>query len=269
MSEQKTYTMFIARSHLEDDHVLAQGLTLGQAAKAVLESDGRKPSVMSRDHGNFRAFELSKFDAKMRLKVTVGATVPATQNQALDRDAAQNLIDVQVVARCHEFGDCHILTDEEFARRIRLVAERRRASAIERSIVTDLIDRLLAEGYRITACARWDNPRFRNSRRRDGILKLLFDLEIADLVVSRKGKEFWISLIFGESGWDVIADHSTDLGYLIDPIVKPHLPWNKPGCDERGYAVITLPSAEQLEKGDPAAREAADLFFSKMERIFG
>ncbi len=160
------------------------------------------------------------------------------------------------------------MTDAEFDRRVQHVAERRAAKALEQQITTELVDRLLEEGYRITACARWDNPHFKNSRRRDGILKLLFDLEIADLVVTKKGETSWICLIFGEDGWDTIADYSTELSYLIDPIVNPHLPWNKPGNTDRGYAVFTLPSPEQVESGDPEARDKVDAFFSVMDKVF-
>ena len=88
-------------------------------------------------------------------------------------------------------------------------------------------------------------------------------------MVTRKGEESWISLIFGEAGWDVIADFTTDLEYLIDPIVEPHLPWNRPGSTERGYTIITLPSPEQLESGDPEARDAVDGFFAVMDKTLG
>jgi hypothetical protein len=266
MSE--TYTLFIAKALIhEDDYVVARGLTLTDASIAIGKYDGAACHATSRDYGSFRVQELRKFDKKMKLKTVIGATVPATDSVVSDRLRAQHLIDTQVIARSREFCECTVMTDAEFDKRIRLVAERRAAKALERKITTELVDRLLEEGYRITACARWDNPHFKNSRRRDGILKLLFDLEIADLVVSKKGETSWICLIFGEDGWDTIADYSTELSYLIDPIVKPHLPWNKPGNTDRGYAIFTLPSPERLESGDPEARDKVDAFFSVMDKV--
>jgi hypothetical protein len=57
--------------------------------------------------------------------------------------------------------------------------------------------------------------------------------------------------------WDVVADFSLDLEYLIDPIVEPHLPWNKDG-GEPAYTVLALPSPERLESGDRAALDAVE-----------
>jgi hypothetical protein len=38
-------------------------------------------------------------------------------------------------------------------------------------------------------------------KKRDRILELLFDLEIAELCVHKKSKNLWIMLIFNEAGW--------------------------------------------------------------------
>jgi hypothetical protein len=101
--------------------------------------------------------------------------------------------------------------------------------------------------------------------RRDGILKLLFDLELADLLLHKNGETSWITLIFDESGWDVIADWTEDLTDLIEPLYEPYLPWNQPGREhERGCTIITLPSPQQLESGDPAARDKVELFFEAL-----
>jgi hypothetical protein len=267
-SDELRYTLFKPVHDLDrDDEVIGRGLTLAEASKAIRECDGQLPYFHHRDYGAFRAAELCKRDAKGKLKLVIGATVPATKDVVLDREKAERMIDVQIIARCHQFCKYQALTDTEFDQRITRVTNRRAVRALERQITTELVDRLIADGYRITCCVRFDNPPFRNSRRRDAILKLLFDLELADLHVHKGGETFWISLIFGEDGWDTIADHSTDLSYLIDPIVEPHLPWNKPGSKDRGYTILTLPSPEELESGNPEAREAADQFFGLMEKI--
>jgi hypothetical protein len=264
-----TYTLYKDESRLEfDDQIVARNLSIKDAALAIRERDGGMAYVAHHDHGDFRAFELRKFNVKSKLKLVIGATVPATKDFVLDRAAAERLIDVQTVARCREFCDLSVSTDVEFDTRIQRVTDRRAVKKLEHQIVTELIDRLIADGYRITACARWDNPPFRNSRRRDAILALLFDLDMAELLVTKKGETFWILLIFGEDGWDVIADHSTDLSDLINPILEPHLPWNKPGSHDRGYTIFRLPSPAQLERGEPGAVAAVDDFFSTMAKGF-
>jgi hypothetical protein len=97
----------------------------------------------------------------------------------------------------------------------------------------------------------------------------LFDLEAADLHVHKNGKTFGIRLIFGEAGWDVVAGYSTELAYLVDPIVDPYLPWNQPeGGSAPGYSVFVLPSPTELDSGDPAAEKAVSDFFNKMGRLF-
>jgi hypothetical protein len=270
MADVTRYTLFEGDNHIDhEDTIVHRGLTLAEVSKAVREHDGNVAYIYHRDYPSFRAFELRKNDQKGKLKVVIGATVPATGTPALDREKAEEMIDIQVVTRCHDFCKWRVLTDAEYDKRVATVVERRAARVLERKITTELIDRLLEEGYRITACARWDHPHFKNSRRRDGILKLLFDLEIADLVVSKKGETSWVCLIFGEDGWDTITDYSTDLSYLIDPIVDPHLPWNKPGSKDRGYTIFTLPSPEQAESVDPEARDKVDAFFSVMDKALG
>jgi hypothetical protein len=254
------YTLYEPKLAIDqDDRVIARGLTLAEVSKAVSEHDGHRTWLHHSDHGAFRAFELRKFDGRQKLKLVVGATVPLTASYHADREAAKKMIDIQVVARCREFVDCQVDTDQAFDLRLQRVARARAVRALDRKIVTALVDKLLEEGYRITACARFDNPPFRNSRRRDGILKLLFDLELADLLVHKNGETSWITLIFDESGWDVIADWTEDLTDLIEPLYEPYLPWNQLGREhERGYTIITLPSPQQLESGE------VELFFEAL-----
>jgi hypothetical protein len=56
-------------------------------------------------------------------------------------------------------------------------------------------------------------------------------------------------LIFGEAGWDVVADYSVDLDELIEPVAEPYQSIAEDG--DRGYSVIVLPSPGALERGDP------------------
>jgi hypothetical protein len=262
------YTLYEpAKSGLDqDDKVIARGLTLAEVSKAVRERDGHRAWLYHRDHGTFRVFELRKFDGRQKLRLSVGATVPLTENYLADQEAAKKLIDIQVVARCGEFIKCDVDSDEAFDARIRRIAKARTVRTLDQKIVTTLVDKLLSEGYRITACARFDTPPFRNSRRRDGILKLLFDLVLADLLVHKNGETSWIWLIFDESGWNVIADWSEDLTDLIKPLYEPYLPWKQPGREhERPYTVLMLPPPGQAERGDTAARDKVEHFFKALD----
>jgi hypothetical protein len=142
------------------------------------------------------------------------------------------------------------------------IAERRRVQATDREITTKLIDALIFDGYLITCCIRQDDPDFKRSVDREGILELLFDLDLAELRVEKDGKRSWIMLVFGESGWDVVADYSVDLEGIIDPIVEPY-------SDEHdlGYSIIALPSPDELGRGEPSAVATFEGFVRTMEML--
>lgn len=266
------HTLWLEKHDLEiDDEVLARGLSLPEAAEFVRRYGNAQPYLHHQDYDTFRCFELRQHDAKFRLKLVIAATVPMTADFEEDRRRAQAMIDAQTFARAGEFWPGRISTDGEFEKRLGRIENVRKVATLERQIVTELIDGLIANGYRITGCIRDLEPKFRNSRARAGILNLLFDLEMAELYVHKDGETSWIMLIFGEDGFDVIADYSEDLEYLIGPIVDPHLPWNKPGASkqDRGYSVLVLPSPDRLAHGDPKAEEAFDDFVGLMERTFG
>lgn len=44
------------------------------------------------------------------------------------------------------------------------------------------------------------------------VLELVFDLDQCSLYFLRSGKRYWVSLVMGNSGWDVISDHTWDGG---------------------------------------------------------
>lgn len=270
MSNEVKYSIWLERSGLEvDDEVLASGLTVAEAAKFIREYGHAKPYIFGKDYPTFRAFELWQWSAKNKLLLVIAATVPKTDDAQRDQQDAMEMINAQIFARHSEFFPCRISTGEEFAARLRRIAEARTVRALDRKITTELVDKLLEEGYRITCCIRHDVPKFQNSRARAGILKLLFELEISELLVQKDGVTYWIMMIFDEEGWDVVADYSVELEYLIDPIIDPHLPWNQPNADprDRGYTILKLPSPAKIEAGDPAAEKAFDDFVNLMERL--
>ncbi|WP_194480655.1 hypothetical protein [Bradyrhizobium sp. CCBAU 53338] len=244
-------------------------MTRVEAAKLICEYGNAKPCIYDRPYVTFRSVELHQYSSKYQLLVTIGATVPLTEDRDADRRLAMEMIDIQIFERHSEFWPGRVSTDADFDARVQRIAEARNVQAIDRQITTELIDEFLKQGYSITCCVREDDPAFKKSKDRDGILELLMDLEIAELRLHSRGATSWIMLVFGESGWDVVADYSEDLEALIEPIVSPHAPWNKPdaGPQDRGYSVLVLPSPADLENGDPAAEKAFEDFIGLIGRL--
>jgi hypothetical protein len=272
MSEQTRYTLWRKTEDLDvDDEVLASGLTPTQAGKFIRAFDTQMTIPRVFDHGTFRGFELVLIRSKENhLRTVLAATVPKTADLEADRTLAMEMIDIQAFDRHGLFWDGQISTDADFKERLKRIEERRAVRKLDREITTKLIDALLADGYEITCCLLDDVPAFEQSKDRAGILNLLWDLEMAELHAHKGNETAWIKLIFGEAGWDVVADHTEDLAYLIDPIVGPHLPWNRPNPQDRhcGYHVFVLPSPAELERGDASAEKAFDDFVQTMDRIF-
>lgn len=254
MNDAVRYTLWLEEPELgQDDRVLATGLTVAEAAKLVREYGGAKPRFDATDYEQFRSLEMIHFHPTKEWRSVIAATVPNTPDPAADHRAAMKLIDEQIVRRHKELWPGRISTDAGYQARLDRVAERRGVQALDRDITAKLIDALIASGFVITCCIRQDVPDFDRSVDRAGILDLLFDLDMAELHVHKDGKRSWLMLIFGESGWDVVADYSVDLEGLIEPIVEPYLPVHR--IDDAGAVSVppsTLPSGTGFERGDPA-----------------
>jgi hypothetical protein len=63
------------------------------------------------------------------------------------------MIDVQTIQRDYEFWSGSVSTDKAFQKRVEEIKEKRAIAAIDREIVTKVVDQLMAMGYRI-ACER-------------------------------------------------------------------------------------------------------------------
>jgi hypothetical protein len=270
MNDDTRYTLWLEDPELDlDDRVLGEGLTVEEAAKLVREHGGAKPRFDVTDYAEFRSFEMIHFHSLRGYRSVIAATVPKTTEFAADERAALRMIDEQIFHRHKELWPGRISTDAEFRSRLERIAERRGVQALDREITTKLIDALIATGYLITCCLRQDDPEFKRSVDREGILELLFDLDMAELRVEKDGKRSWIMLIFGESGWDVVADYSMDLEGLIDTLVDPYLPWNRPGAEEhdRGYSMMVLPAPGDLERGEPSVQRAFDRLVRTLDTL--
>jgi hypothetical protein len=202
------------------------------------------------EYESFRLYRWAPFAKKWpydkRRLDTLCATVVRTDNPARDEAFGMSMIVDQFVRRGKHYWKGQVETDEEFDKRLVHIAKRREVHRIDKEIATKLVDALLTEGYVITDTS---SDEFERSTNRKAILAYLFEVEILELIVEKNDEAFWIRLIFGESGWDLIQDYTVDLGYLIDPIVEPYLPWNqrKPDMDA-AIRVLALKSPEDVVK---------------------
>lgn len=152
----------------------------------------------------------------------------------------------QFVRRSKHYWKGWVETDEEFDKRLLHIAKRREVHRLDKEIATKLVDALLTDGYVITDASS-DEFEFYTDRKK--ILAYLLEVDMLELIVEKNAEEFWIRLIFGENGWDLVQDYTVDLGYLIDPIVEPYLPWNQRKPDMDGaIRVLVLKSPEDVVK---------------------
>ena len=163
-----------------------------------------------------------------------------TADTERDRAAALDMIAAQCIRFNHLYWNGRVEGDDAFDERLRRVAEAREVRRIDREIATKLVDGLLAGGYTITCDLLEDEPEFERSTDREGILDYLWQVETAQLAVHKGKKRGWLSLIFGENGWDLVADYSVDLERIVDPICEPYLPWNQPDADQRDHGIRML-----------------------------
>lgn len=87
--------------------------------------------------------------------------------------------------------------------------------AVEHDIVTRTVDALLAAGYHIRES---EDGAFEDGR--DVTLAVLFDLDDAYLIARHKDalKSGWVRFVFGNDGWDVINDYTTNLEDVLAPV---------------------------------------------------
>ena len=88
--------------------------------------------------------------------------------------------------------------------------------AIERRIVTALIDRALAEGYELSV----DDGAFKHpwTTDRAEVIDNIMEADEDRLYLRKDGHTAWVYLVYGNSGWDVICDYHTRLEALLEPI---------------------------------------------------
>lgn len=99
----------------------------------------------------------------------------------------------------------------------------------ERAIMEATVDALLAAGHDLTV---FDSEEYtlRNGKDRRAILEAMRttddDLLIVDAVIVDKGREYescessfgWVRFVYGNDGWDVINDYTTNLEDVLAPV---------------------------------------------------
>ncbi len=256
MSMNRTYTVYLPVDDIEkDDTVIARRLSAVEAMKIVFGHEGGwRVHLQEEDYGSFTHYVWSarpdKRPPERSFNERLHATVARTADAERDRAAALETIAAQCIRFNHLYWNGRVEDDDAFDKRLHRVAEAREVRRIDREIATKLVDGLLADGYTITCDLQEDEPEFERSTDRDGILDYLWAVETAQLAVHKGKKRGWISLIFNECGWDVVADYSADLERIVDPICEPYLPWNQPDADRRdhGIRVLVLNSPDDVLK---------------------
>lgn len=112
------------------------------------------------------------------------ATVIRSNDHFRDREVALEMIATQFLRQNqHIFWSGRIETDGEFDERLRRVAEKREVRRIDMEISTKLVDALLADGYTITCDLMEDDPEFKRSIDRNGILDHMRQVETVEMHV--------------------------------------------------------------------------------------
>jgi len=88
--------------------------------------------------------------------------------------------------------------------------------AIERKIVTALIDRALAEGYELAVDD--GDERHPWTRDRAEVLDEIMNTDEDYLYMRKDGACGWVFLVYGNEGYDVIANNTMSLEGLLAPV---------------------------------------------------
>jgi len=88
--------------------------------------------------------------------------------------------------------------------------------AIERRIVTALIDRALAEGYELSVDDGDSQHPWTTNRTE--VIDNIMEADEDRLYLRKDGHTAGVLLVYGNSGWDVICDYNVSLEALLEPI---------------------------------------------------
>lgn len=93
--------------------------------------------------------------------------------------------------------------------------------AAEQDIVTRTVDALLAAGYALQTDIEGDPRPTRPTRDRAAILAQLMAVDDEYLGVfldNHKRADGWVRFVYGNDGWDVVSDYTTNLESVLAPV---------------------------------------------------
>jgi hypothetical protein len=89
--------------------------------------------------------------------------------------------------------------------------------SIERQIIERLVQDALAAGFQITVDDGGDEPSLKRSTDPDAIMAAVMLTDEDRLYYSQPGQPIqgWVFLVYGNGGWDVVTDYTTNLEALL------------------------------------------------------
>ena len=88
---------------------------------------------------------------------------------------------------------------------------------IERQIIERIVKDALAAGFQITVDDGGDEPSLKRSTDQDAIMAAVMLTDEDRLYYSQPGQPLqgWVRLVYGNDGWDVVCDYTTNLEPLL------------------------------------------------------
>lgn len=257
--------------------VIRAGLTAAQAIEAIAEDGGRyRVSIQHTGYEKegFRVFDFRRYLTLSPFSLDpfgISATVPCTKDLNEDKLAAMKMIETQVLFNHRLYWKGHVFTDDQYAEKMAVMAERRRVADLDRLITGQLMSALIADGYSIRANIMDDVPQYQGSTNVEELTEHLLEYDEAEIAATKNGERAWMRLIFGESGWDVAQDYTCNIEHIVDAVITPHLPWNQP-CNEdayRGYDMYTLPAPNDATVNNSDRDAALSAMIAGLARSLG
>jgi len=92
---------------------------------------------------------------------------------------------------------------------------------IEKKIARKFVKVALANGYTISVDNGGDECELENSTDLRKIMAAMFATDEEHLLLTKDGKRVgWVYFVYGNDGWDVIADYTTNLESLMPEVDK-------------------------------------------------
>lgn len=90
---------------------------------------------------------------------------------------------------------------------------------LEWEIVVKVVDKLLRSGYELSVYS--EDPAIESyTTDRQTVLSLMMEVDDEFLYAIKDGKRSWVRFVYGNDGYDVISDYTTDLEDVLAPIQK-------------------------------------------------